>query len=593
MPRLPEYVPREGVPMSSGIGRGTVPVPVVGSPTADPQAQTAGIRAVGAVASALTESGTALMQAEEFRSRRQQAQDVLDSRTRVQTKFRQPMQARIDELRQGDYREFPEAVMREGNRLIQEVGAELSPGARRYFEEDANQLLSVMQQQAIGERTRRRDQDTAFAMQREVQDFQTTLLRTQDPFERMVAKGQLEQTMQRFVSTGLVDGAKAADVLQKTMDTAAVQDVQIAIQANPQGMRDQLLAQTRGEPTSPNLPTAPVEQLAALTQEATRVYAQALNFRENQEQAVQRRVTKLQKDSAIDLRAQLSELAPIQENVPQYDKLLTEVNTRARKGELTEGDQRELLGEVRQLKNAALNPPQRDDSTIERKLVIKLDAAQNPADLAQVRQEIVASAQSLKPETVQGFLGRVRERSRSDHWSNLPGVREGFRTLMGADVAEGSLVPQLRGLRAEAEQVRLRTALDIYRTQVQALAEGDAQRAGNSEQANAQAPDLALRIRRQYVDVPGQEAKKAALPPVLQNVPTEAEAIKVLSGLPGTPAERLRLLERWKQAQPAEQAPQAPGGATPSATPSGPRMTPPPGTALPGGNRQRTREGGS
>lgn len=572
MPRIPDYLAQREVPGTGGLPRGTVNIPVTGEPQADAQGFTATERGLQTLGAGVEHLGTNLIRAQEVEATRRRADGVLKAKLQAQ-EYRLKAQPLYDELRQGDYETFPERLLESGRELMGELAQDLTPEAQGLFQEDASQFLGALQQRALTERTQRRDQQTAFALTREIKDYQQHLLLARDPFERALAEEMLDSTVERFVATGLVNGAQAATLLQKTREETAVQTVQVAIQAQPVAMRAQLLAQGAGQPTREDLPLAPPSQLAQLTAQAGEVSRQQANDRFRDEQRAGVEVQKRQEQREADLYRQLTELDPVPENVAQYDALLRMVNQEGVSGGIRGEGQRVLGGLVLNLRRAAANPRETDDRAAERTLTLQLYAANNDRDFAQVKEDIFRQADLLTRETRKGLLSTLDERSQRNHWSRLPGVQAGRQIILGGDITEGGQAV-FRGLRQEAEQVRLRIALDAYTTQIQDMA------STNAQEANYRAPEIALQIRRTYMDVPSREETLRRLPlplqgPDGQGIPQKEEAYQIIRQLPfQTDAERQRIREQYDRWQQLEQQ-----LATPPAAPTAPRQ--------PAGGRQQ------
>jgi hypothetical protein len=571
VPQIPQYLAREQLPTSSGVRGGVVNVPVVGQPGADTAGGAVLEKALGALPEAIESAGALQVKTEELQQHRQKAFDTINAKTQHQ-EWRLEMQPTYETLRQGDWQTLPERVEEEGKRLIEKRSQNLSPYAKALFEEDAKQSLAVFQQRAIEERIKRTEQATTFTFARELQQGQEALAKATNDYERQVAQGQLEETAKRFVDTGLVDGAKVAAALKQTKDAVAEEQVRTAIQADPANMRLQLQAQAKiasGVPdvaTDPNLPLAPPEKLAELTQYAWEIEHQRLAQQEHAEVWADRRLAKEQEQTAADLRARLTTILPTPENVAQYDALLAEVNQKAQGAHpaISGTHQQEFTNHIRTLRAAALHPREVDDGPTERRLTILLDAADNERDYNDVRAQVIQNAGMLKPETMKGMLSTIYERKQSGHYSQLHGYREGIRVIMGGDIAEGNYMAMLRGTMQEAEQVRLRNALDAYRAWAAETAKT------SRDQVNSEGPIKALELRHTYMDVPDTEAKARRLPlPLLGRdgktpVQDRAEAIAIISKLPGTDASRQRVLQQWDDWR---------KGATPPAT----TTTPPSG----------------
>lgn len=543
MPRIPMHTAAALLPPVGGLPRGAVDIPTVQDPQANPAAFTATEQGLQTLGEGLGSAGVGLVRAQELEAVRRRADNTLSAKTKVQD-FRLAAQETFEQEREGDYSTFPQRLTESLQRRMHEVGRDLSPDARALFEEDAKQYLPVYRAKADEYSTRRRAQLTTFTVTREIQQVQEFMARATDPAERALHQDHLEGLLEAFASTGLIDGAKAADVLTKTQDALRIQDVQTAIQANPDAMAVQLLAQARGEPTRDDLPTAPPAQLPQLAQQAQEVKRQRAAEVDRAEQRGDKALTKQQEAAEVRLRQQITELDPVPENLAQYDALLRTVNQQAIAGQIRPERQAELTNLTRVLRTAAAAPREANDPKAERDLTLLVYAADNPKDFADVHTAIVKRAHLLKPETYRTLLSQAEERSRTTHWSNLPGVRAGRQIILGGDINEGGQ-SQFRGAMAEAEQVRLREALDVYTTRIQELS-------GQSVHlANAQAPAIALEVRRTYMDLPQKEELLKRLPVPLQGqdgqgVRDLATAQGVIQRLPHmTDAEKQRVFEQW------------------------------------------------
>jgi len=518
-----------------------------------------------AIPEGLQQAGHLVVEAQALEAHRQKAFETLNATTQHQ-EFRPDLATAVDQLRQGgDWQQMPERVLEEGNRLIGERGAKLgTPYARALFEQHAKETLAVSYQHALDERTKRTEQVTTFTFAKELQHAQEAYAGATNDYDRMVAQGQLEDIGKRFVDSGLVDGAKVAVALKQTYDGMQAERVKAAIQVDPAGMRTQLLAQIRGGETRADLPLAPPDKVAELAHEAWQTQHQQLGEKEHAEHLADYHLGKQQEQAAADIRARLTVLQPIPESVPGYDALLKEVNQKAQGATPTISGQaqQEFTNHIRTLRAAALHPREVDDGPTERKLTILIDAADNDQDLQHARGVVIQNAGLLKPATFKTLLNSVYERQKADHYSLLPGYREGVRVIMGGDIAEGNYMAMLRGSMQETEQVRLRTTLDLYRSRMAEIA------TQSRAQANAEGPDIAIQLRREQMDVPAKEEKLKRLPLPLQGpdgktgVIDEEQAKTIIQKMSNvTSADRQRIFEQWQQWH------KSAAPVTPSATP--------------------------
>jgi hypothetical protein len=554
-------------------------VPAVTQPGVQDSGPTALERTLGALPEAVQQAGGLAVKTEELQAHRQKVFDTLNGKERHQD-FRLGLQPAYDQWRQNpDWQTLPERVTEEGGKLIETMGANLSPYARRIFQDDAKQTLAVFQQRAIEERTKRTEGATAFTFARELQQGQTALAQAQTPYEVLLAQGQLEETVKRFVETGLIDGVKAATALKGTYDAVADEQVLTAIEAQPSAMREQLHAQAAKQPTREDLPLSRPEKLAEHAQRAFEVEQQRINQREHAEKMAEVRWGKQQDQNAATIRAELSTILPTQENIARYDALLADVNAKAvgPQPQITGAAQQEFTNHIRILRATASHPRETDDGPTERDLIIKLDAANSERDYAVMRQMVVERSGLLKPETFQRFMNTIRERTVGSHYSQDAAYKEGTRIIYGSDIAEGTFVNIMRSSMAEDEQKRLRNAMDNYRQSFEELWKQD------QALARSRASELALDMRYKYMDVPGKKALFDALPRQLQGpdgrsgITNEAEVDAIIQKGPGDKAEKQREKDRWKkwyQSRGEDVKPSPSGGTTPATQPWKPKEVP-------------------
>lgn len=549
MPTIPQYITREGLPATGGVRGGVLGLPVVQQPGLREQGASAFEQALGAPSEAVQTAGATLAQIDELKQRRQRAFDTLNGQ-KAEADWRIPMQQMSSRLLEEDYQTYPERLVEEGGKLIQEAGGPLTPYARAIFDKGAKEYLAALHMRALDTRTKRTEQDATYTFARQIQQAQTDYANATNDYDRMLAKGRLEENARLGVAAGLFNGEAAANAVKKATDAMDVQTVQQHIQVDPDAARIELMRQLKGEEASAGFPKVPREHMAQLHQEAVQVTEQRLRQAEHTERVGDYRFGKQQDQSAADIRGRLTTILPTPENVPQYDALLEEVNRKAQglKPAISGAAQQEFTSHIRTLRAAALKPREVDDGPTERRLTILLDAADNDREYQDVRAQVVQSASLLKPETTQRFLNQIYERRQGGHYTQLNGYKEGIRVILGGDIAEGNYMAMLRGSLQEAEQARLRTALDVYRERMATLA-GESR-----DQANADAPRIALEIRRAYMDVPAKEERLRRLPLPLQGpdgksgVQDEEKARQIVNTLPHmSDAEKKRTMDQWKQ----------------------------------------------
>jgi hypothetical protein len=535
-------------------------------------------QSLGAFPQALQQVGVTLTQAEALRQHQQRAQDTLDGKVQLQD-YRQALQQRYSELQEGDYRTLAKDTMAEGKRLIAEMGMHLTPQARALFTEDAEQVLSTVQQHALGEYSRRRDEHAKYAFARELQQFQEAYARARTPYDREVLQGQLDDFMQQGAASGLFPGQALAEAQKKMGESVAVQDWETLIQADPDRAARNLRITARiatgmagpEEQPDPGLPEVPPDQLPRLSQLATEVSWGRLQRGWALERDAERRFDQGRQAVEANIIARLSTLDPIPENVRALDGLLAEVNRNA------QGDhpvirpeaQMPLLHAIQSVKAAALKPREGDDEGTARTLTLRIDAADNAQQLEETRLAVFQAAPLLKPSTVRTMLTSLRERKEASHYSNIKGFRDGMAILLGADTNEAAYFAWMRQAGDAETEERQRRAIDLFRATMQRLVRE------SPAQANAEATRIATEIRDTYILKPQRET---SLKQLVQQAPTLAGptgrgildpdgARQAISQLPYLPdEERQRLFDQWQAWQRLQQ--QAVPAAPPPAAPS-------------------------
>lgn len=530
MPQIPLYTAQGVLPTSTGLPRGASGVPVVPAAlTGDPGAS--GLeQALAAPAEGLQGAGGAMVQAEALKLHRQRAFDVLNKET-AHDEWQLAFQPRAAELRKENWQTYPERLEEEGKRLMEEHGTTLSPQARLMFEHKAKQTLSVFQQRALAERSAMTDQATLYRLSRNIQQAQEAMANAVTPYDREVAKGQFEDFTNELVATGLADGQRVADAQKKTYDAVKVQDVQNAIQRNPDAMVRQLDAQLAGTPTREDLPVAPVEQLATLRQQAGEVSNARFAQEEHRARYADYKRKQEQDRATIDLRANVYGTLPTPENVPTFQRLLTQAQQMMRNLEIDEKDGTALINDARQMMLTAQKPREVDNPEVERQARTLAQTAEAPQQFTAARQflQSVMSPQhpQLKPETYSAIMDKIEQREKGAYWRNRPAVVAGKDVLM-----RGVLIPyggSLAGMMKPEMQQKLQFAMDAYEQELSTLLNDPKQ---GTTALDRDAVDIAWKYRVQFLK-PNPDSAQEYLPPEVQAVQTPYELSVVLARLRG------------------------------------------------------------
>lgn len=591
MPQIPAYLTQQQLPSAGGMPNGVVATPVVGQPGQAPGAGDALLdQAVAGTAQALQQAGQLGLHAEQIRlheqelaAHQQKAFDVLNGAQALQ-KYRLGLDPLYDQEKE-DWQNLPKNFRDKATEMKGEYSKGLTPYAKALFEKDADEQIVIWQHRAFEETSTRRKQTATFQLTTEMQFAQKAYAEATNDYERSVALGHLSEMAQRGVEAGFYDGAAAATAVQNTVKATQVDRFKALILTEPDVAERQLLAQTKGQPTDPAVPLAPPELVGDLLKETAVAKQHQLSRADAAQHRADYQFGKTQEANAADIRARLSELLPIPENVGKLNSLLAEVNRRSQ-GEHPEIDgrsQAEFDNHIRTFKAAAMAPRTADDKPTEDAIIRRIDAASNEVQYEEARRFVVQSAGLMKSDSTKKYLDQIYERKNAGHYLNLPNVREGFRIIEGATVGQSAYNAMQRSSNNEVEAAHKRDALDAYRSGLRQIAEGPQ---GNRDQANAQAQDLARAAREKYIDSPQQEARRQRMPlplisPDGRTPLKDPEQVKAIISdpqkMPGLSlAERQREFDQWYEW-------------FKKAFPTG--VTPTTGTgAVPGGTYERTKE---
>jgi hypothetical protein len=552
-------------------------------------------RSLGALPEAIEQAGGLAVRTEELQAHRQRAFDTQNA-TQQKQEFRLTIQPAYEEWKQQDWQTLPERVQEEGRKMIQAHAAQLkTPYAKALFEADATQLLAVFQQQAIAERTKRTEGNTAFLLGREVQQAQEALAKATTPYEVLVAQGHLEATVTRFVDTGLMGGAEGATLLKKTTDAVQDERVQVAIQADAQRMKVQLETQSgnvlRGDDpatgTDPNLPLARPEALAKQSQQAREVARAQFAEKEHQERYADYQRQKQQTQNSGELLTRLYKTAPIPDNVPTFQRIIEDAAKAIETGALDPTTGAHIMSTAQTHATAAAKPPvQRDDPTVERTIAMAVYRAEAPQEFAQAREALTkAGVSQLTPETFGKLSDKLEQRERQAYWRARPAVQAGKDVIL-----RGAVVPyggSLAGIMKPKQQQKLLQAMDAYEQQIATLAEQDIR------EADKRAVDMAWNVRIQFMKPDKDDPAEEYLPPEAQAAKTPHELATVLQKYraqgwaDGTIAQILQNWHAWKDYETARQ--ERAGGQRGSGTTPQPRSYQLPGTTPPSTTEPRSR----
>jgi len=509
MPSLSTYLQQQGLAPESGTPRGGgVQVPVVPQPGADVAGQTAGAEGRLAFAASETRQADLLLQMDVLKAQQQKAQDVLDSKLQ-QHLFQQDVQSRWNEERQNpEYATLTERTMVAGKSLMDEHLKRLkSPQAQALFRENAEQYITLVQQKTFGEQQSRRDNATKFMLLQTAQGYIKQYSQAVNETERLAAQNELEKTLYQAVTTGLIDGAQASETLAKTEHSALVASSQIAIQADPDGMRRHLMDLGAGGQGNPAFPVPPRDSLAPLLQQAGELQRQRIAEISNTESWTQRRVEQLQDQAAGNRRAEVLQIELQPQNVPQLQDQLAKAQEDWARGALKKSDYENLTTFITtQIEKAKSPPPRRDDQPTEDRARLMISLSRLPGDFQATRNYLIESQRRLSAETFTTLNRDLDTREKGSLYFNRDTYQQGLDLIAPGAFAKGSILfPQLA---KEEQHHNYRTAFEVYNAWYKNTLEKE-----GPEAVDERYYDKALTIRRELLDVPASST--AQLPKVL------------------------------------------------------------------------------
>lgn len=270
MPSIPAPLLQESIPSRSGIARTAQQAPAMQSPMGSVGTAQAVGNAFAGLGGALAQAGEYEQQRQDLLARKQAADDLIAGKLTSLKVVPGIQRLYGAEAQDPDYSTFEKRFYEKGNALIAEGAQGLNPRAARQYEMSAREALNALQARAVGEEGKRRDEAALYVEEQTVAQAQQRMLDAQTPFERIVARTDMERTMSEMVGAGLARGGPAAERLRKAMEAVSIQDVQYANRVNPEAMVLHLKALMDNKPGTEGLPVPPASALAALSDEAER-----------------------------------------------------------------------------------------------------------------------------------------------------------------------------------------------------------------------------------------------------------------------------------------------------------------------------------
>lgn len=581
MPVIPEYLSRQGLASSSETPRGGVGIPVVGQPAADAAGQTAGSRGLDALGAGAGQAAGYLAQAEALRAHTTRAQDLLDSKTGLQT-FRQALQpAYQEELNNPEYATLGSRVLARGKTLIDQHSATLrSPQAQALFREDAEQALTLTQQHALGEEGRRRQGAAQLMISREVQQAQESIARAQNDVDRLAAQNGLEDTLLRAVSVGLVDGAVAGKILTQTDEAVRFNNGAAIVRTNPARAitdLDALLRDPSAKVAFPALSQVPPGKLPELYDTAVSQLKERVSADEHRAAAAKRHLQERQALTASTFQQRITGTTGV--TVADMVALLPELNQARQRGELGEQDYRQLTQDAQALIGRLREDAykDRDVPQVAQEAILRIEAAQTPGELDRARSYVQENTANLSTGRIQGLLETIRRRRDQENPLNNDVAKEARREFLSG-FFPGGIVPAVLEKIEPAIKTQSSAGLRTLNDELQRI---------YTEQGvtamERQAIGIARELRESYL--PLEQAQVSSLlkglPPEYLQVQTREEGLRILRQQigTGTPTAAQQLIFRRLNALPST----PPVATTPRVQPPGA----PPAPTAPRTGRER------
>jgi hypothetical protein len=453
----------------------------------------------------LAQTGEYLARAETYGAQRLHAQDVTDG-TRGSQVWTQRFQPAYAERAKGDYRTFPEDIVKTGKTLFDQVALErnLSPQAKAFMREKVESALNIAQQKALEVRDGRMQQDALFAVTTEVQRAQELGAEAQTEGELQVVLGGLGGTLHQMVTSGLQHGDVAGSIYRKTEDLVRTDRAVRFARKDPVATFYELQDMAAGKPArSEALQFLPAHLINPVTEQVVQQIAQQAGVQDRQDRHTKALRATEQSKNAITLRSKLVAITPIPANAAAIEPVIQEIIKAGPDGLVDENSYAALTTLATGWRETASKPPQQyDDDTVKHGLTLYMMAVTTPAEFNQVRESIFANEAKLKPETVQHMLQTVDSRENALSPFNLDSVRRG-RNMITEYMVPGATLPGMPSIQLKNEESQLlRDAYIAYDSKVEAI--------GEPRQLNMEATQIANAVIDRYL-VPylgPQEVKK-------------------------------------------------------------------------------------
>ena len=265
-----------------------------------------------------------------------------------------------------------------------------------------------------------------------------------------------------FVDQGLFTPEEGATLLQHERENVAKLEIEFLTQTNPREAVAQLQEGFEGNPD-----IAPAE-LPVLLDKAMAAFDESLNRAAALERLQQTRLTRAQGTRASEVRTDLYR-ADI--SLGELSALQDRVNAERDRDELSEGDHAEFLKaiETRTRKILDDNEDEEQEDTA-RELALRLHLAETTDQIDDVRESIIEQQEDLSASGISDLMGAVEGRRVATYFENRRSYRNGVSLIQQAAFPAGMVAIALDKIDSKTKRT-LRTALDVYRSQMQRIAE--------------------------------------------------------------------------------------------------------------------------
>lgn len=529
-------IPTQAFPLSPGTGEQQV------------------AQAVGELGAGVETLGAGLQRREQAIAAQRKAQDTLDAHL-GRNLYTPALQAYASQLKTDpaiDYRDAPRLLQEYSDQQVHVLAQRMTPQAAVLFRTAAGDRFTVVQEDMLQYQRARLVGDSKVSLEDAKKQYIEGMLSATTPQDQAQRTVGYATGLQQMIGAGLLSRAQAGLEIADAQSKIGTQQVELAIRTQPEAMMPHLLALADNKPGVEGLPIPPKTELPKLIDETRRQLQANLSQQDQAAQRTEKASRKLQDDNQVALRTRITELPPTPASLSEYDKLLVETNAQAKDRRISENAQGELTTLVRTLRTAAANPPVYDDLKTERDMSRLVQLAERPDDFRVAREALVANISRLKPETWNGFMTKLEARSTSTHYSQDPSYRKGRQVIVEGLIEEAAYRPRQRAAQSEAEDARLRAALEAYDGEIERLLKDPAEGIPGMRR---QAETLGRDIRRDYLDRPAAQVESL---PILLHGPgdtpkgilDESEAVRLIETQPaGARMGLYRLWQHWRLLQ--------------------------------------------